>query len=143
MPPRAGWKIDPMLGGIRLKGWEAVPDPLYPGQAGRLRLVWQALGESVPDYKVSVRLMDATGRDYALGDHEPYHGEYPTLSWPTGELTYEPHDLLVSPGRRQGSTGLPCRSTIRRPGRSSRRKARLRLAPFTSRGRRMRWAGRT
>jgi hypothetical protein len=93
------------LGGLRLVGWDVLPEPLAAGQGARVQLAWDA-ADGIPAYKVAVRLLDADGRDWADGDHEPYHGEWPTSEWPTDQTVYEPHDLLVSPAAPPGTYRL-------------------------------------
>jgi 4-amino-4-deoxy-L-arabinose transferase-like glycosyltransferase len=94
------------LGGLDLLGWDTLPDPLVAGEGGRVRLIWQVAERGLPDYKVALSLIDPDGRNYAQGDHEPYHGLNPTSRWPFGELAYEPHDLLVDPATPPGSYRL-------------------------------------
>jgi len=93
------------LGGLRLIAWRAGQQPLEAGHAARVYLAWRPEG-AVPDYKVALRLLDTSGRDWAEGDHEPFHGELPTSDWPVGETTVEPHDLLVSPAAPPGTYQL-------------------------------------
>jgi 4-amino-4-deoxy-L-arabinose transferase-like glycosyltransferase len=100
-PPRAAWNVG--LGGLRLLGWAAQPNPLVAGRAARVPLAWQAAAPALPDYKVALRLLDGQGNDFGQGDHEPYHGLQPTSTWPFGELVYEPHDLAVSSGTPPGT----------------------------------------
>ncbi len=94
------------LGPLDLLGWDVRPAELVPGRAGRVRLIWQVTARGIPAYKVSLVVRDAAGRDHADGDHEPYHGQHPTSAWTFGELTYEPHDLLVDPTAPPGTYTL-------------------------------------
>lgn len=89
------------LGGLRLLGWRAEPAPLVTGGAGRIWLAWRP-EEVTTDYKVVAHLLDALRRNHGDGDHAPFHGLAGTADWPANEITYEPHDLLVSPGAPPG-----------------------------------------
>ncbi|MFN2251497.1 MAG: glycosyltransferase family 39 protein [Anaerolineae bacterium] len=96
------------LGSLTLQSWDVTPEPLRAGQGARVALAWETPTQStggdswLPDYKVAVRLLDESGRSWADGDHEPFHGERPTSTWPAGTTVYEPHDLLVYPATPPG-----------------------------------------
>lgn len=94
------------LGGLELLGWDVAPDPPVAGRGARVRMIWLAARRGLPDYKVALRLVGPSGRDFAAGDHEPYHGQRPTSAWPFGEIVYEPHDLLVSAAAPPGTYAL-------------------------------------
>lgn len=104
-----------------------------------MRLIWQVTARGIPDYKVSLVLRDAAGRGHADGDHEPYHGQRPTSAWPFGELTYEPHDLLVDPATPPGTYTLGITVYDPATGETYPRPARPRWARSRWPARRRRW----
>ncbi len=95
LPPRG--PRDAVLGGLKPLGFEVLPDPARPGHGARVRLAWQVYQEGVPDYKVSLRLLDADGRGFGQADDT-----VPASQWPYGEVTYWPQDLAVSAGAAPG-----------------------------------------
>ncbi|MFQ6001691.1 MAG: hypothetical protein ACE5LG_08495, partial [Anaerolineae bacterium] len=47
------------------------------------------------EYKVSLRLEDASGKTWAQEERAPLHDTYPTSRWPVNSLTRDPHRLLL------------------------------------------------
>ncbi|MEJ2483323.1 MAG: hypothetical protein P8049_09500, partial [Gemmatimonadota bacterium] len=52
----------------------------------RLRLWWRAPDGLDEPYKISARLLGATGQQVAAVDAEPVAGAYPTADWHPGEV---------------------------------------------------------
>ena len=93
----------------RLVGWSSGP-PIHSGEPFRLRLVWEASGQSAAAYTVFVHLLDQSGAIVGQRDEEPGHGTRPTTGWVPGEYVVDFHDvdvpLTVAPGNYRVEIGL-------------------------------------
>ncbi len=68
------------------------------GAFAPLLLRWLAPNHAIPeDYKVLVRLVDATGREVDRYDIPPLDGHWPTSGWQPKDDPYDPHDLFLPP----------------------------------------------
>ncbi len=74
-------------------------------QAGRLdvALAWRVSAPPPQNYKVALRLRDASGREVARLDTQPGYGFYPTSMWRTGELVDDRYALLLDDGTPPGT----------------------------------------
>jgi hypothetical protein len=81
-------------GGMRLLGYSLGDGPYLSGEEIEVTLFWQALIK-MEEYKVSLRLEDASGKTWAQKEKAPIHGTYPTSRWPVEGLTRDPHRLLL------------------------------------------------
>ncbi len=74
-------------------------------QAGRLdvALAWHVSAPPRQNYKVALRLRDASGREVARLDTQPGYGFYPTSMWRTGELVSDQYILLLDDGTPPGT----------------------------------------
>ncbi len=74
-------------------------------QAGWLNvaLTWHASAPPTQNYKVALRLRDASDREVARLDTQPGYGFYPTSMWRTGELVDDQYILLLDDGTPPGT----------------------------------------
>lgn len=80
----------------RLVGYDIQPESaLSPGQAIRLSLVWQAVGETDQDYTVFVHLVGPDGQLVGQKDNPPRRGTHPTSSWLRGEYIADEYVVPV------------------------------------------------
>jgi hypothetical protein len=79
----------------RLVGYELKDRRLRPGESLDLRLVWQALAETLEGYTVSVQLQAPDGRTVARHDAAPSNGRRPTTGWLAGEFVEDEHRLQI------------------------------------------------
>ncbi|MCB0088903.1 MAG: hypothetical protein KDE54_13395 [Caldilineaceae bacterium] len=129
-----GWPTPPRdHNGIRitLYGWDGASDPVQEmgvnfndqlrleraaisqttAQAGallRVTTAWQVL-QPPPDYKFSLRLLDAAGNVVQADDYVPQNWFAPTSMWPVGQPFVEQRGLLLP----QALPGGPYRITLR------------------------------
>jgi hypothetical protein len=75
------------------------------GEAGRLdvALAWHVSAAPPQNYKVALRLRDASGREVARLDTQPGYGFYPTSMWRTGELVSDRYILFLDDGTPPGT----------------------------------------
>lgn len=84
------------LGGeMLLIGAEVPSQPLRPGQEVTIPLHFLALRPLTADYVISLSLVDADGRRWALADSPPATGAIPTLKWIRGTQVTDPHALAI------------------------------------------------
>ncbi len=90
---------------IALAGYE-----LSPGTPPRVTLYWQRLSAQAGDFKVSLRLLNASGNLAAQRDDRPYGGHFPTTAWPVGVVLPETAELpstdALPPGKYDLVIGL-------------------------------------
>ncbi|MBA2447058.1 MAG: hypothetical protein H0V51_03430, partial [Chloroflexi bacterium] len=79
----------------RLVGYELKDRRLKPGDSLELRLVWQALAETLEGYTVSVQLQAPDGRTVARHDAAPSNGRRPTTGWLAGEFVEDEHRMQI------------------------------------------------
>nr|MBA2447725.1 hypothetical protein [Chloroflexota bacterium] len=79
----------------RLVGYELKDRRLKPGDSLELRLVWQALAETLEGYTVSVQLQASDGRTVARHDAAPSNGRRPTTGWLAGEFVEDEHRVQI------------------------------------------------
>lgn len=68
----------------------------------RLRLWWRAPAGLDQPYKISARLLDATGLQVAVVDAEPVAGAYPTTAWRPGEVVADAYEIPLPAGLPPG-----------------------------------------
>lgn len=85
---------------LRLLGYSS---PKYR-EAGVVEVIlfWEGLRPLSEDYKVSLRLVDAAGHQYALSDGWPASVGYPTPRWPPGRVVFGRHRIPPLPGTPPG-----------------------------------------
>ncbi|MBI3287285.1 MAG: DUF2723 domain-containing protein [Chloroflexi bacterium] len=84
------------LGGeMLLVGAEVPSRPLRPGQEVTIPLHFLAPRPLTADYVISLSLVDAEGRRWALADSPPAAGAIPTLKWIRGTQVTDPHALAI------------------------------------------------
>ncbi len=68
----------------------------------RVLLTWRVQERLMENYKLSVRLVDPSGRVLSSHDAQPDAGSYPTSLWLAGELVYDRHSLPIPAGTPPG-----------------------------------------
>jgi hypothetical protein len=97
MPPpplQYGERVD-FADSLILLGYNLAGEVFKPGEVVVVDLFWQSLSAPLPDYIVSVRLMDAGDRVAAQQESRPVMDRYPTTKWTEGEIVRDPHELTV------------------------------------------------
>jgi hypothetical protein len=74
-----------------------------PGQLD-LRLVWSAANPIAANYKLSLRLTDPAGNEWARLDTQPGYGFLPTSLWPAGRLVHDRYTLALPAGIPPGDS---------------------------------------
>jgi hypothetical protein len=92
------------LGGVELVGGQVKQDAADSGSPIDLALAWRLVG-SGEARRESVRLVDAAGRDWPLGE-AALGGGYPVERWRAGEVVVERAELTIPPGAAAGEAGL-------------------------------------
>jgi hypothetical protein len=80
---------------LALLGWD---DPV----AGQLTVYWQSLNQLTSDYKVSLILTDAAGREMGRWDGRPAGYDYPTMRWRPGQTLFGRYPLPLPAGAPAG-----------------------------------------
>jgi hypothetical protein len=75
---------------------QAAPDRLD------VRLVWGARYPIAANYGISLRLRDATGREWAAMDTQPGYGFLPTSLWRPGEMVTDRYEFPLPADLPQG-----------------------------------------
>jgi hypothetical protein len=89
LSPRHVGSVD--LGGqILFKGYSLSPEPLGPGQSGRLTLFWQALAPISSNYAVFLHLRNEANQTVVQFDFSPSR---PTSSWWRGDVLHDTLDF--------------------------------------------------
>ena len=70
----------------RLIGYDAAPDPLYPGDTLRVTFYWEVLDQPDEDYVFFVQVFGRGGAKIGWRDTHPGLGRYPTSRWQPGEV---------------------------------------------------------
>ena len=81
---------------------EREPEGVEAGKRLGVTLYWRCSQATSEDYKVSLRLVDATGRLVSQQDSLPINDAYPTTSWRKGEVVVDTHYLHVPLGTAPG-----------------------------------------
>ncbi len=111
---------------LGLRHWRVPPDAVYPGepqpqhvqtvnfdhklallgwddpQDGQITVYWRTLNTLPADYKVSLILEDATGREIGRWDGRPAGYGYPTTRWRPGEALFGRYPLPLPVGAAAG-----------------------------------------
>jgi hypothetical protein len=88
-------------GALRLHATEAtqiIPDRLD------LQLDWSATHPIAANYKLSLRLNDPAGNEWARLDRQPGYGFLPTSLWPVGRLIHDRYTLVLPAGIPPGDS---------------------------------------
>jgi len=93
-------------GQVELSAVEPVTPTVEANAKLRVTLYWRALAPLAKDYKVSLRLVSATGRLVAQQDATPVHNAYPTSAWRPGEIVTDVYDLSLPLGTPPGDYRL-------------------------------------
>jgi 4-amino-4-deoxy-L-arabinose transferase-like glycosyltransferase len=81
---------------LRLLGFSVDTGAAFrPGEAVKVELFWQALGDPGQDFFPQLQLLDAQGSSVALLTEKPVAGTYPTAWWRSGDLVRDPHALPI------------------------------------------------
>ena len=92
--------------GLRLLGYDRLPDHLPTGGALQVRLVWSA-EEPIPlNASIFVHLADEQGTIVSQSDHQPLNGFLPTANWPANEPIEDSHSLPLPEGLAPGQYQL-------------------------------------
>jgi 4-amino-4-deoxy-L-arabinose transferase-like glycosyltransferase len=127
--PPIGHPLPAELGdGIRLLGYDLADAEVRGGDAVRLTLFWQAMGETEVSYTVFTHLLDGDSRIWGQQDSVPGGGSLPTTSWLPGEVLIDeyaielardapPGEYLLEIGMYEAETGqrLPVRDAAGNP----------------------------
>jgi len=88
---------------IRLQGYALGRESFAPGDVLPVTLFWETEAAVPARYKVTVQLLDGTGRLVAQHDGEPANGLAPTDGWQPGQHVPDRHGILLpgdlQPGR--------------------------------------------
>lgn len=79
-----------------------LPHGVEAGKRLGITLFWRSVVSLTEDYKVSLRVVDATGRLVAQQDGKPVSDAYPTSAWRPGEVVVDTHYLHVPIGTAPG-----------------------------------------
>lgn len=92
-------------GHLHLRGY-AAPPSIEPGARGIVQLYWQIDEPVAEDYVVSLRVVDAAGKQWGLWDSVPLGNRAGASTWPPGKIIADAHDLPISAGLRPGTYHL-------------------------------------
>jgi hypothetical protein len=101
--------------GLRLMGFDLDPSRLQPipnvwhssnGRMLRVTLHWQAASKPSGDFKVSLKLRDASGHLVGQRDQVPVRDTYPTSAWRAGEFVDDVIDVPILAGAPPGDYRL-------------------------------------
>ncbi|HLY67310.1 MAG TPA: hypothetical protein VKU60_17365, partial [Chloroflexota bacterium] len=94
--------VSAKLGDVSLIGVSQLSRPAPAGQVAPLTFVWQAALDNPPEFKESLRLLDATGTIVSQEDQQVGAGLWPP-SWQAGATRKENRGLLIPVGLAPGS----------------------------------------
>jgi hypothetical protein len=81
---------------LELIGYQLATESAKPGQHLPLLLTWQSLNEDLPDYSISLRLIDPQGQVVFSNDMgAPVIGMYPTSRWVKNEIVQDYHEISI------------------------------------------------
>ncbi len=99
--PRFRHRADATLEGVaRLVGYDIEPAPgasVAPGEAVKLTLYWQAIGEPEREYTVFTHLVGPDGKIWGQKDNPPVRGARPTTTWVKGEYVADEYLIPLNP----------------------------------------------
>jgi 4-amino-4-deoxy-L-arabinose transferase-like glycosyltransferase len=101
----AGPRLD-IGGDVALRGYAWLSEQVRAGDTLDLLLDWQALRTTDTIYKLSLRLRDRPGHDWAQADARLAGYWYPTTRWKPGERVYGRQQLQVPPDTPPGTYRL-------------------------------------
>lgn len=87
-------------------GHDVIAAGTEPGRALALTLYWRRGQRMDGDYKISLRLVDDSGRIWAQADHQPANGFFPTARWRNGETVRDDADIVIPLATPPGSYSL-------------------------------------
>jgi hypothetical protein len=82
---------------IALAGYDMECRKAGPGEAIRLTLYWQGLGDMEDDYTVFVHLLREGDQIWAGVDQQPRGGAAPTSTWSKGHIVVDEYELVIAP----------------------------------------------
>ncbi|MDY6875600.1 MAG: glycosyltransferase family 39 protein [Chloroflexota bacterium] len=103
----------------RLRGYDLEREAVAPGEALRVTLYWEVLGETPTDYVLFAQLFGRGGAKVGQRDTYPGLGHYPTSFWQTGQVFADEVHIpiipdAVGPSRLRLDVGLYERESGRR-----------------------------
>ncbi|HEX9117663.1 MAG TPA: DUF2723 domain-containing protein [Anaerolineae bacterium] len=96
----------PVAAGITLISARSEMRTTHTGPVVRLDLAWSTSAPIKEQFKVSARLLDASGKVVVQNDQVPVHFTYPTTAWVPGEVIPDVYDLAL-PARAPAGPYLP------------------------------------
>lgn len=95
---------------LKLIGWSRADDGQQMTGDGKqmlgVILFWQAQGQSRPDLKTYVHVLDRDGKKIAQDDHTPGDVFYPPSQWTAGETLYDAHLIILPSNLSRGEYQL-------------------------------------
>ncbi len=88
--------------GLQLLGYGLRPHGDHGQEWVRLRLWWRAPQGLAEPFKVSARLVNASGQTVAVIDSEPVARTYPTTAWRPGEVVADAYEIRLPVGTPPG-----------------------------------------
>lgn len=88
--------------GLRLLGYGVREHRGHWQSWARLRLWWRAPAGLAEPFKISARLVDASGTVVAATDAEPVSGAYPATAWRPGEVVADAYEIPLPAGLPPG-----------------------------------------
>jgi hypothetical protein len=82
-------------GQAQLLGYGLDRAEVYPGEAVKLTLYWEAVARMVEDYHVFVHLAGEGSQPIAQGDKAPLDGDWPTWAWEPGEVFSDTYTVAL------------------------------------------------
>jgi 4-amino-4-deoxy-L-arabinose transferase-like glycosyltransferase len=102
--------------GVALLGYDLSSHSVAPGETITLTLHWGARAAPSADYQVFVHLLGSEPVPVAQGDGPPLMGDYPTSAWASGEVTVDPHAIVlpadIAPGQYRLLVGMYSLDTL-------------------------------
>lgn len=106
-PPASGPTLANFGGEVALEG--IAPSAGASAANPRMELRWRALRLPTSDWRVSLRLVDEAGHNWAASDGRPADGFFPTRYWSAGQTIAEIRDLIALAGTPPGRYRLEVR----------------------------------
>ncbi len=82
---------------VRLRGYDLEREAVAPGEALRVTLYWEVLGETPTDYVLFAQLFGRGGAKVGQRDTYPGLGHYPTSFWRAGQVFADEVPIPVAP----------------------------------------------
>jgi hypothetical protein len=89
-----------------LRGVDADPVQVRPGDEMTVRLYWRAFGPADKNYTVFVHLLDENGQLIGKKDAPPLNGQAPTETWEAGEYVSDEYVFVINPSAPAGAATL-------------------------------------